>query len=40
LVEVVLHAQPVREDAFILEGFEAYLDTLGIKLIWIAEILR
>jgi hypothetical protein len=32
LLEVVLHAQPVREDAFILEGFEAYLDTLGIDL--------
>ena len=32
LLEVILHAQPVREDAFILEGFEAYLDTLGIKL--------
>ena len=26
LLEVVLHAQPVREDAYILEGFEAYLD--------------
>jgi len=32
LLEVVLHAHPVREDAFILEGFEAYLDTFGIKL--------
>ena len=32
LLEVVLHAQPIREDAFILEGFEAYLDTLGMKL--------
>jgi|CZKX01.1.fsa_nt_gi hypothetical protein len=32
LLEVVLHAQPVAEDAFILEGFEAYLDTLDIKL--------
>ncbi len=32
LLEVVLHAQPIREDAFILEGFEAYLDTFGIKL--------
>jgi len=31
LLEVVLHAQPVAEDAFILEGFEAYLDTLDIK---------
>lgn len=32
LLEVVLHAQPVRQDAFILEGFEAYLATFGIKL--------
>jgi hypothetical protein len=32
LLEVVLHAQPVREDTFILEGFEAYLNTFGIKL--------
>ncbi len=32
LLEVVLHAQPVREDAFILEGFEAYLETFGVKL--------
>jgi hypothetical protein len=32
LLEVVLHAQPVREDAFILEGFEAYLDSLGLDL--------
>ncbi len=32
LLEVVLHAQPVAEDAFILEGFEAYLDTLDLKL--------
>jgi hypothetical protein len=32
LLEVVLHAQPVAEDAFILEGFEAYLATLGIDL--------
>ncbi|MFL5266206.1 MAG: S8 family peptidase [Stellaceae bacterium] len=32
LLEVVLHAQPVREDAFILEGFEAYVETFGIKL--------
>jgi len=32
LLEVVLHAQPVAEDAFILEGFEAYLKTLDIKL--------
>jgi hypothetical protein len=32
LLEVVLHAQPVAEDAFILEGFEAYLKTLDVKL--------
>jgi hypothetical protein len=32
LLEVVLHAQPIQQDAFILEGFEAYLDTFGIKL--------
>jgi len=32
LLEVVLHAQPVVEDAFILEGFEAYLKTLDISL--------
>lgn len=32
LLEIVLHAHPVREDAFILEGFEAYLDTFGINL--------
>ncbi len=32
LLEVVLHARPVREDAFILDGFEAYLDSLGISL--------
>jgi Subtilase family len=32
LLEVVLHARPVREDAFILDGFEAYLDSFGIKL--------
>jgi hypothetical protein len=31
LLEVVLHAQPVQEDAFILSGFEAYLETLDIK---------
>jgi hypothetical protein len=31
LLEVVLHAQPVAEDAFILEGFEAYLGTLDIE---------
>lgn len=32
LLEVVLHAQPVAEDAFILEGFEAYLKTLNVRL--------
>ncbi len=31
LLEVVLHAQPIAEDAFILSGFEAYLQTLDIK---------
>jgi len=31
LLEVVLYAQPVAEDAFILEGFEAYLQTLDIR---------
>ena len=31
LLEIVLHAQPVVEDRFILEGFEAYLNTLNIK---------
>jgi hypothetical protein len=32
LLEIVLHAQPVVEDAFILEGFEAYLATLDVNL--------
>ncbi|HEY1559341.1 MAG TPA: hypothetical protein VGF71_00465, partial [Caulobacteraceae bacterium] len=32
LLEVVLHAQPVQSDAFILEGFEAYMETLGVDL--------
>jgi hypothetical protein len=32
LLEVVLHAQPTRQDAYILEGFEAYLDTFGVDL--------
>ncbi|HWB16823.1 MAG TPA: S8 family peptidase [Vicinamibacterales bacterium] len=32
LLEVVLHAQPIAEDAFILEGFEAYLKTLDVRL--------
>jgi hypothetical protein len=31
LLEVVLHAQPIVEDAYILEGFEAYLATLNIR---------
>jgi hypothetical protein len=31
LLEVVLHARPVQEDAFILDGFKGYLDTLGIR---------
>jgi hypothetical protein len=34
LLEVVLHAHPVAEDRFILEGFEAYVETpqsLGIR---------
>lgn len=31
LLEVVLHAQPRRQDAFILDGFEAYLKTLDVK---------
>lgn len=31
LLEVVLHAQPGRQDAFILDGFEAYLRTLDIR---------
>jgi hypothetical protein len=32
LLEVILHAQPVPEDQFILEGFEAYLETLDLTL--------
>lgn len=32
LLEVVLHAQPIVEDAFILEGFEAYIETLDLTL--------
>lgn len=32
LLEVVLHVRPVEEDAFILKGFEAYLDTLDLRL--------
>jgi hypothetical protein len=31
LLEVVLHAQPVRQDAFILDGFEAYLRSLNVE---------
>ena len=32
LLEVVLHAQPTAEDAFVLDGFDAYLRTLGLSL--------
>lgn len=32
LLEVVLHAQPTRDDAFILEGFETYLEGFGVTL--------
>ena len=32
LLEVVLHAHPVVEDRFILEGFEAYVETLNLTL--------
>ena len=32
LLEVVLHAQPIRDDAFILEGFETYLEGFGVTL--------
>lgn len=32
LLEVILHAQPVAGDAFILEGFEAYVETLDLTL--------
>lgn len=32
LLEIVLHAQPVAEDAFILEGFEAYARSLDLSL--------
>lgn len=31
LLEVVLHAQPFQKDRFILDGFEAYLETLGVE---------
>jgi hypothetical protein len=32
LLEVVLHAQPIRQDAYIIEGFEAYLSTFGVDV--------
>jgi hypothetical protein len=32
LLEVVLHAQPIAEDAFILQGFEAFVETLDLTL--------
>lgn len=32
LLEVILHAQPIQEDAFILEGFEAFVETLDLTL--------
>ncbi len=32
LLEIVLHAQPTDEDAFILEGFESYLKTMDLSL--------
>ncbi|MGA2542175.1 MAG: S8 family peptidase [Verrucomicrobiota bacterium] len=32
LLEVVLHAHPIAEDRFILEGFEAYVETLNLTL--------
>lgn len=32
LLEVVLHAQPVADDAFILDGFEAFVETLDLTL--------
>jgi hypothetical protein len=32
LLEIVLHAQPVAEDAFILEGFEAYVESFDLTL--------
>lgn len=30
LLEVVLHAQPFQKDRFILDGFQAYLESLGV----------
>jgi hypothetical protein len=32
LLEIILHAQPIAEDAFILEGFEAFVETLDLTL--------
>lgn len=32
LLEIVLHAHPVAEDNFILEGFEAYVESLNLTL--------
>lgn len=32
LLEVVLHAQPLAEDSYIIEGFAAYLETLDLRL--------
>ena len=32
LLEIVLHAQPTGKDAFILEGFEAYIKSLDLNL--------
>jgi len=32
LLEIVLHARPVRDDNFILEGFEAYVHRLSLKV--------
>jgi hypothetical protein len=32
LLEVVLHAHPVAEDNYILEGFEAYIESLNLTL--------
>lgn len=32
LLEVVLHAQPIAEDSYIIEGFAAYLETLDLRL--------
>lgn len=32
LLEIVLHAQPNRKDAYILDGFQAYVNSLDLKL--------